>query len=134
MGSVPPEGEFALDSRRGKYRMHGVYLISRKSSRGMGTHTYEVFRTGNSGTEHADHGFQIKKWLDERGTKYYSNALAGYVAIGLSIAVGIAYIILVGAVLNAQTAVYLIALILLSWLCAMVGYDKVMQAIAQFKR
>ena len=75
----------------------------------------------------------IKKWLDERGTKYYSNALAGYVAIGLSIAVGIAYI-LVGAVLNAQTAVYLIALILLSWLCAMVGYDKVMQAIAQFKR
>lgn len=76
----------------------------------------------------------IKKWLDERETKYYSNALAGYVAIGLSIAVGIAYIILVGAVLNAQTAVYLIALILLSWLCAMVGYDKVMQAIAQFKR
>lgn len=76
----------------------------------------------------------IKKWLDERGTKYYSNALAGYVAIGLSIAVGIAYIILVGAVLSAQTAVYLIALILLSWLCAMVGYDKVMQAIAQFKR
>ena len=76
----------------------------------------------------------IKKWLDERRTKYYSNALAGYVAIGLSIAVGIAYIILVGAVLNAQTAVYLIALILLSWLCAMVGYDKVMQAIAQFKR
>lgn len=76
----------------------------------------------------------IKKWLDERGKKYYSNALAGYVAIGLSIAVGIAYIILVGAALNAQTAVYLIALILLSWLCAMVGYDKVMQAIAQFKR
>ena len=74
----------------------------------------------------------IKKWLDERGKKYYPNALAGYVAIGLSIAVG--YIILVGAALNAQTAVYLIALILLSWLCAMVGYDKVMQAIAQFKR
>lgn len=70
--------------------------------------------------------------------QYYAsatgNALAGYVAIGLSIAVGIAYIILVGAALNAQTAVYLIALILLSWLCAMVGYDKVMQAIAQFKR
>ena len=76
----------------------------------------------------------IKKWLDERDKKYYSNALAGYVAIGLSIAVGIAYIILVGAALNAQTAVYLIALILLSWLCAMVGYDKVMQAIAQLKR
>lgn len=31
----------------------------------------------------------IKKWLDERGTKYYSNALAGYVAIGLSIQIWI---------------------------------------------
>lgn len=28
----------------------------------------------------------IKKWLDERGKKYYPNALAGYVAIGLSVA------------------------------------------------
>lgn len=76
----------------------------------------------------------IKKWLDERGKKYYSNALAGYVAVALSIAVGIAYVILVGTALNAQMAVYLIALILLSWLSAMVGYDKVMQAIAQFKK
>lgn len=75
----------------------------------------------------------IKKWLQERNKKYYPNALAGYVAIGLSIAVGIAYVIINGATINARMAVYIIALVLLSWLCAMVGYDKVIQAISQFK-
>ena len=75
----------------------------------------------------------IKKWLQERDKKYYPNALAGYVAVGLSIAVGIAYVIVTGAAINAQMAVYLIAIVLLSWLCAMVGYDKVIQAISQFK-
>lgn len=75
----------------------------------------------------------IKKWLQERDKTYYPNALAGYVSIGLSIAVGIAYIIITGTAINAQMAVYLVALVLLSWLCAMVGYDKVIQAISQFK-
>lgn len=75
----------------------------------------------------------IKKWLTERGKKYYSNALAGYVAAGLSVLVSAGYIILTEAAINAKTAVFLIALILLSWLAAMVGYDKVIQAISQFK-
>lgn len=75
----------------------------------------------------------IKKWLQERDKTYYPNALAGYVSIGLSIAVGIAYIIITGTAINAQMAVYLVAFVLLSWLCAMVGYDKVIQAISQFK-
>lgn len=76
----------------------------------------------------------IKKWLQERNKTYYSNALAGYVAVGLSVFVGVAYVILAEATLNAQMAVYLIALMLLSWLSAMVGYDKVIQAISQFKQ
>lgn len=75
----------------------------------------------------------IKKWLQERDKHYYPNSLAGCVAVGLSIAVGIAYVIVTGAAINAQMTVYLIALVLLSWLCAMVGYDKVIQAISQFK-
>ena len=75
----------------------------------------------------------IKKWLQEREKDYYPNALAGYVSVVLSVAVGAAYIIITGAAINAQLAVYLIALVLLSWLCAMVGYDKVIQAISQFK-
>lgn len=75
----------------------------------------------------------IKKWLEEKGRSYRANALAGYVSVALSILVGAAYTILLHAVINAQLAVYLIALMLLSWLCAMVGYDKVIQSIAQFK-
>lgn len=76
----------------------------------------------------------IKKWMQERNKKYYANALAGYVATALSVAVGASYIILTQAALNAQMAVYLIALVFLSWLSAMIGYDKVVQAIAQFKK
>ena len=75
----------------------------------------------------------IKKCLQERGKKYHANAMAGYVAAALSVAVGAAYVILVSAVINAQMVVYLIALIFMSWLAAMVGYDKVVQAISQFK-
>lgn len=73
----------------------------------------------------------VKKWLQERGKTYYANALAGYIAVVLSIAIGAAYVVLTGAAINAQMAVYLIALLFLSWLAAMVGYDKVIQTIAQ---
>jgi hypothetical protein len=75
----------------------------------------------------------IKMLLQELDVPYRANALAGVVAIVLSLLVGSAYIILVAATINAQMVVYLIALVLLSWLCAMVGYDKVIQTITQFK-
>lgn len=76
----------------------------------------------------------IKKWLTERGKTYHANALAGYVAVILSVLIAAGYIILTEATLNAQMAVYLIALMLLSWLSAMLGYDKVIQAISQFRK
>lgn len=75
----------------------------------------------------------IKRILDERKRKYYSNALAGYVAVALSVLVGGGHAIMTKAAINAQMAVLLIALMLLSWLSAMVGYDKVIQAITQFQ-
>lgn len=75
----------------------------------------------------------IKIWLADHKIKYHANTLAGYVALVLSVGVMAAYIILTGAAINAQMAVYLIALMLLSWLSAMIGYDKVIQAISQFK-
>lgn len=75
----------------------------------------------------------IKKLLDEAGKSYKSNILAGAVATVLSIAVGAGYIILMDAQINDKMAVILIALVLLSWLSAMVGYDKVMQALSQIK-
>lgn len=75
----------------------------------------------------------LKKCFDECKRKYYSNLLAGATAVVLSLAIGIAYIVLEGLAWSDKMAVYLIALVFLSWLSAMVGYDKVMQAISQIK-
>lgn len=76
----------------------------------------------------------IKNWLKERNKSYYPNALAGWISVILSVLVGVGYIVMTEAMINARMAVYLIALVLLSWLSAMVGYDKVIQAISQFKQ
>lgn len=75
----------------------------------------------------------IKKMMDEYGKTYKSNILAGVVSVVLSVLAGAGYIVMAEAQINAKMAVILIALVLLSWLCAMVGYDKVMQAISQIK-
>ena len=76
----------------------------------------------------------IKKLLDEMTVKYHSNFLAGGVAVVLSALVGAGYLVLTETQINDKMAVYLIALVLLSWLASMVGYDKVIQAIAQLKK
>ena len=73
----------------------------------------------------------VKKLLQEWSITYYANTLAGIVAVVVSAAVGAGYMVMVEAAFNAKMAVYLIALIFMSWLGAMVGYDKVRQAIAQ---
>lgn len=75
----------------------------------------------------------VKKLLDELNKSYKSNMLAGIVAAVLSAAIGTGYVILMETQINTKLAVILIALILLSWLSSMVGYDKVIQAISQFK-
>jgi hypothetical protein len=74
----------------------------------------------------------IKKFV---GDKYNmsSNIVAGIVAIVLGIVVGVFYCILVGIAFGTQIIIMLVALVFLSWLCAMVGYDKVVQAIMQIK-
>ena len=75
----------------------------------------------------------IKKLLAEHSKNYYANTLAGIVSVILSVAIGIGYMMLSSISFNSQTVVYLVALTFISWLCAMVGYDKVIQAISQFK-
>lgn len=74
----------------------------------------------------------IKKFA---GNKYNasSNVVAGVVAIVLGVVFGICYCILAEVAITAQLIVILIALVFLSWLCAMIGYDKVVQAILQIK-
>ena len=75
----------------------------------------------------------IKKLMDDLDIGYSSNIVAGAVSVALSMIVGSAYPIVVETEINAKMAVMLIALVLLSWLSAMVGYDKVVQAIAQIR-
>ena len=75
----------------------------------------------------------VKKLLAEHSKNYYANTLAGIVSVILSVAIGIGYMMLSSISFTSQTIVYLIALVFISWLCAMVGYDKVIQAISQFK-
>ena len=76
----------------------------------------------------------VKKVLQEGNVYYKPNLLAGLVAVALSVGVGAAYIVLTETALTARMAVYLIALVFLSWLSAMVGYDKVVQSISQIKK
>lgn len=75
----------------------------------------------------------IKKVLTEHNKTYHANTLAGVVALVMSLAVGVGYIVITNSAFTAQIVVYLITMVFMSWLCAMVGYDKVIQAIAQFK-
>lgn len=75
----------------------------------------------------------IKKILDSAGEKYSANILTGVVSVVIAVVIDAGYVIMTDAMLTDKMVVMLIALILLSWLCSMAGYDKVMQAIAQME-
>ncbi|MCM1223827.1 MAG: aminopeptidase [Lachnospiraceae bacterium] len=76
----------------------------------------------------------VKKLLVEHKINFYANTLAGMVSLAVSGLVGAGYIVVTNTMLTGKIMVALIALVLLGWLCAMVGYDKVIQAISQFKQ
>ena len=75
----------------------------------------------------------IKKLLAEHNKNYHANTLAGLVSMVISIAIGVGYMLISNINFSAQFIVYLIALVFISWLSAMVGSDKLIQAISQFK-
>lgn len=75
----------------------------------------------------------MKKLLDENNVRYASNTLAGIIAVITSLLISIGYIIIYNIIFSPVILVYIVALIILSWLCAMLGYDKVMQTISQMK-
>ena len=75
----------------------------------------------------------IKKILNGKNKTYCANTLAGIVAAALSIALGVGYVIFISVGFTAQVVICIIALAFASWLCSMVGYDKVLQVITQFK-
>ncbi len=77
----------------------------------------------------------VKGVLDATGRKFpSSNILAGIVAVALSVLICVAYSTLYDVPFTDKAAVCYAALVLLGWLSAMVGYDKVIQAIAQVQK
>ena len=74
----------------------------------------------------------LKKLFAEHNITYRSNTLAGAVALALSIFIGLGYVIISDVIITSHVFIYIIALTFMSWLCAMVGYDKVIQTISQF--
>jgi hypothetical protein len=75
----------------------------------------------------------IKHILTALKVNYQSNVLSGIVAVLLSMGVGFCYILATGMAITVQSVVCIVVLAFASWLSAMVGYDKVIQIINQFK-
>ena len=75
----------------------------------------------------------VKKILDEHNKKYASNTLVGFMSALVSTGVGGAYIMLNNIGFTNEVVVYWLGLVFMTWLCSMVGYDKVIQTISQFK-
>lgn len=75
----------------------------------------------------------IKKILDEQKIKYSANILVVIVSTCLTIASSVCYIVYTNTTVTPQIIIEILVLILLSFLSATLGYDKVLQAIAQIK-
>ena len=76
----------------------------------------------------------VKIVMTEHNKTYHANTLAGIVAAIVACAISTGYIVLTGIGFTTQAIVCMIALVVMGWVCAMVGYDKVIQAIGQFKK
>lgn len=73
----------------------------------------------------------IKKLLDEAHIAYAPNLLAAIVAVILTVAVSMGYIIIKAITVTGAVAVEITAMVFLSFLCATVGFDKIKQTIIQ---
>lgn len=76
----------------------------------------------------------VKKLLDEKGKKYSSNVIASVLAVLFAVGISAAYIVMTDMALTPKIAIYVVALVLLSFLCATLGYDKVVQTITQINK
>ena len=75
----------------------------------------------------------VKKMLTACNINYNSNILAGIVAAILGVSLGVAYVAIAGIGFTALSIVCIIGLAIGGWMCAMVGYDKVVQLIGNLK-
>ena len=75
----------------------------------------------------------VKKILDEKGARYSSNIVASIVACIIGICGTGAYYVLCSVEFTSINIVCMILMGVATWLCATVGYDKVVQTIGQLK-
>lgn len=75
----------------------------------------------------------VKKILAEHNVAYRANTLAGIVAVVLTAVIGVGYTFYMNIGFTAQTIVCICALTFMSWLCSMVGYDKVIEVFRKSK-
>lgn len=73
-----------------------------------------------------------KKMIGE-GKKTSWNLVAAIESVIVAAALSTGYLIITGTALSAQIWVYIIALIVFSWMCSMLGFDKVKQMLLQIK-
>lgn len=59
------------------------------------------------------------------------NILAAIVSVIVGIAVPVAFIIVSHETFSVTSILYVISIVVLTWLCSMLGYDKVIQTITQ---
>lgn len=76
----------------------------------------------------------LKKMIPLPDDAYSKNILAGVVSAIVGVAVSAGYVILSHTQVTSETIIYVLILIILSWLTAMLGYDKVVQTITQMTR
>ena len=76
----------------------------------------------------------VKKTFTTFDKKVGSTALAAICSVIVALAVCAVYIIYTNVVINAQVIAAIVVFVILSWIGATVGYDKVKQAIESFGR
>lgn len=75
----------------------------------------------------------VKTIFAEHNWKYSANTIAGICAFLVALIVGVCYVLYTGIAVTTQVVIVIFALVVMSWLCAMIGYDKVIQSLEQFK-
>lgn len=71
----------------------------------------------------------VKKILADLNVKWHANILAGIVSVVLSILIGVGYVVITSTAFTAPIVTCILALAGLSWVCAMIGYDKVVEVL-----
>ena len=62
------------------------------------------------------------------------NILAAVVSVVVGIVIPCMYIIMNNLPFDTTAILYIVSIVVLSWLCAMLGFDKVVQTLEQLKR